>query len=45
LDKEDVINDAVALSYAGTPIGNNDTCIAGHTVAEDWLLLIKPISD
>ena len=27
------------LNDAGTPIGNNDTCIAGHAVAENCILV------
>lgn len=28
-----------SLNNAGTPIGNNDTCIAGHAIAEDCILV------
>lgn len=28
-----------SLNNAGTPIGNNDICIAGHAVAEDCILV------
>lgn len=28
-----------SLNNAGTPIGNNDACIAGHAVAEDCILV------
>jgi len=28
-----------SLNDAGTPIGNNDTCIAGHAIAENCILV------